>query len=69
MRRSTEVYGFITDVTELAVDGWYGNPTWATEKRAERFVDLVSDGVVELVRAVVAAHQGSASRTSDVNPG
>ena len=30
MRRSHEVYGYVTDVTELAVDGWYGNPAWAT---------------------------------------
>ncbi len=65
MRRSTEVYGFITDVTELAVDGWYGNPTWATEERAGHFVDLVSDGVVELVRGVVAARRGSVRGAAD----
>jgi creatinine amidohydrolase len=58
MRRSTEVYGYVTDVTELAVDGWYGNPTWATAERADDFVDRVSDGVVELVRGVVAARRG-----------
>ncbi len=34
MRRSPEVYGFITDVTELADDGWYGNPGWASAARA-----------------------------------
>jgi creatinine amidohydrolase len=55
MRRSNEVYGFITDVSELAVDGWYGNPRWATSERAARFVDVVADGVVELVRGVQAA--------------
>jgi creatinine amidohydrolase len=58
MRRSTEVHGYITDVTELAVDGWYGNPTWATAERADDFVDRVSDGVVELVRGVVEARRG-----------
>jgi creatinine amidohydrolase len=56
MRRSHEVYGFITDVTELALEGWYGNPSWATQERAARFVDVVADGVVEKVRGVIAAH-------------
>ena len=44
MRRSPEVYGFITDVTELADDGWYGNPGWATVDRAKDFTDVVADG-------------------------
>ena len=57
MRRSHEVYGFITDVTELADDGWYGNPHWATAERAESFADVVADGVVELVEGVVAARK------------
>jgi creatinine amidohydrolase len=56
MRRAHDVYGFITDVSELAVDGWFGNPSWATEERATRFVDVVADGVVEKVRDVMAAH-------------
>jgi creatinine amidohydrolase len=55
MRRSSEVYGFITDVTELADDGWYGNPAWATTEGAERFADRVGDGVLELVAGVLAA--------------
>ena len=57
MRRSHEVYGFVTDVSELAVDGWYGNPLWATQERAADFVDVVADGVVELVHGVTAAHR------------
>ena len=57
MRRSHEVYGFITDVSELADEGWYGNPHWATAERAESFADVVADGVVELVRGVVAARK------------
>ena len=55
MRRSTEVYGFITDVTELADDGWYGNPRWATSERAESFAKVVADGVVERVELVTKA--------------
>ena len=42
MRRSPEVYGFITDVTELADDGWYGNPQWASLERAKDFTDVVA---------------------------
>ena len=57
MRRSHEVYGFITDVSELADEGWYGNPHWATAERAESFADVVADGVVELVEGVVAARK------------
>ncbi|HEX4976977.1 MAG TPA: creatininase family protein [Nocardioides sp.] len=56
MRRSSEVYGFVTDVSELADDGWYGNPQWATADRAAEFPGVVAEGVVELVRSVVAAH-------------
>ncbi|MFW6033665.1 MAG: creatininase family protein [bacterium] len=57
MRRSSEVYGFVTDVIELADDGWYGNPQWATVERAETFTDVVATEVVGLVRSVVGAHQ------------
>lgn len=52
MRRSSEVYGFITDVSELADDGWYGNPTWATEERAAAFSKVVADAVIEQLEAV-----------------
>jgi creatinine amidohydrolase len=57
MRRSSEVYGFITDVSQLAEAGWYGDPRWATPERADKFVRLVADGVVELVRSALAAHE------------
>jgi creatinine amidohydrolase len=57
MRRSSEVYGFITDVTEQANDGWYGNPLWATPERAATFTKVVADGVLELVESVIAAHE------------
>jgi creatinine amidohydrolase len=55
MRRSPEVYGFITDVSELASDGWYGNPGWATPERATTFSKVVADGVLELLDVVLRA--------------
>lgn len=55
MRRSSEVYGFITDVSELADDGWYGNPGWATQDRAAKFTTVVADGVLELLDTVLQA--------------
>lgn len=55
MRRSQEVYGFITDVSELADDGWYGNPQWATPERAEQFTKTVADAVLETLETVMAA--------------
>lgn len=57
MRRSHEVYGYITDVTELADDGWYGNPQWADTERAQTFAKVVADGVVEQVESVLDAHR------------
>ena len=42
MRRSHEVYGFVTDVRELADDGWYGNPGWASGDVVAKFVDTVA---------------------------
>lgn len=56
MRRSPEIYGYITDVSELANEGWYGNPGWATAERATEFVDRTAGEVLTLVRKVVAAH-------------
>ncbi len=55
MRRSSEVYGFITDVSELADDGWYGNPQWATAERAEQFTKVVAEGVLEQLEVVFRA--------------
>ncbi len=55
MRRSSEVYGFITDVSELADAGWYGNPTWASADRAEEFSKVVAEGVLEQLQVVFAA--------------
>jgi creatinine amidohydrolase len=54
MRRSREVYGFITDVTELAEEGWYGDPTWATPERAASFPGAVVGAIVERLISIGA---------------
>ncbi len=53
MRRSHEVYGFITDVTALADDGWYGDPSWATQPRADSFAADVAEAALERVQLVL----------------
>lgn len=55
MRRSREVHGFITDVSQLAVEGWYGNPQWATPGRAEEFTKVVAESILEQLESVVKA--------------
>jgi creatinine amidohydrolase len=57
MRRSREVYGFITDVSELAGSGWYGNPEWATPERAATFTTTVSDAVLASLAEVMQARE------------
>lgn len=57
MRRSPEVYGFITDVTELADDGWYGNPHWATVDRSKDFTQVVASGVLAGIEVVMNARR------------
>ena len=52
MRRGREVYGYITDVTEIDADGWYGNPGWATVDRAVDFAATVGGEVAKQVRAI-----------------
>ncbi len=54
MRRSKEVYGYITDVTEIDADGWYGDPTWAGPDRAGEFADRVAAAVHERVERILA---------------
>jgi creatinine amidohydrolase/Fe(II)-dependent formamide hydrolase-like protein len=53
MRRSREVYGYITDVTEIADDGWYGNPAWADEDRASNFAETVASEIADRVTAIM----------------
>lgn len=64
MRRSREVYGYVTDVAELTEEGWYGNPKWADEERAGDFAATVADAVVELVEGVLAARSRAQDRNS-----
>jgi creatinine amidohydrolase len=52
MRRSNEVFGFVTDVTELAAEGWYGDPHWATPERAATFPGLVVDEIVHQLERI-----------------
>jgi len=54
MRRSREVYGYITDVTEIADDGWYGNPGWASQDEAGAFADLVAHEIESAVESILA---------------
>lgn len=53
MRRSKEVYGYITDVTEIADDGWYGNPAWADEERAAGFARTVAGEIATSVETIL----------------
>lgn len=59
MRRSREVYGYITDVTEIADDGWYGNPNWAKPQEAAAFADTVAADIETTVRSILAMRRTS----------
>lgn len=45
MRRGSDVYGFVTDVSEIAEDGWYGDPGWATREIAADFAQEVATAI------------------------
>lgn len=53
MRRSREVYGYITDVTEIADDGWYGNPAWAEEANPDEFAKTVAGEIADQVETIL----------------
>jgi len=57
MRRSHEIHGYITDVTEIADDGWYGNPGWAQPDAAPDFAPAVAAEIVSTVRAILASRE------------
>ncbi len=52
MRRAREVYGYVTDVTEIDAAGWYGDPQWATADRAATFAVDVAGEIVSRVEQV-----------------
>lgn len=52
MRRGHEVYGYITDVTEIDDVGWYGNPTWADQSMAAAFATTVGADVAKQAAAI-----------------
>lgn len=54
MRRSREVHGFVTDVSEFGGDGWYGDPGWARSQDAGAFAATVADEIARQVRDVLA---------------
>jgi hypothetical protein len=47
------VYGYITDVTEIANEGWYGNPAWADEVRAAEFAKTVATEIAVTVESIL----------------
>ena len=63
MRRSHEIYGFVTNVRELADDGWYGNPWWAGAEEAAAFAKRIADEVVIRVQAARQARAVAQSRS------
>lgn len=63
MRRSHETYGFITDVTALCDDGWYGNPGWATADRAETFAEDVAKASLERIQMILDVQRRRRSTT------
>lgn len=52
MRRGREVYGYITDVTDIDADGWYGDPQWADGADASTFAADVAADIVSQVTAI-----------------
>ena len=61
MRRGREVYGYITDVTEIDADGWYGNPTWASPARADDFAATVGAEVAKQASSIFDLRSDGAS--------
>ena len=64
MRRSHEVYSFVTDVTQLADEGWYGNPWWATEQAASTFAERTANECVAMINRVRQVHSLATQRAS-----
>jgi creatinine amidohydrolase len=52
MRRSREVYGFVTDVSEIAEEGWYGDPSWAQSQDTSSFAREIADAIARDLAAI-----------------
>ena len=65
MRRGTEVYGFVTDVGEFGGDGWYGDPSWATDELAAGFVERVATEVAAQIEHVIALRRAATENTEE----
>jgi creatinine amidohydrolase/Fe(II)-dependent formamide hydrolase-like protein len=59
MRRSNETYGYITEVTEIDADGWYGNPRWATDELAAGFAATIGEDVAKRVAGIFALREST----------
>lgn len=59
MRRNPETHGYITDVTEIDEDGWYGNPGWATPELARDFAVRVARDIAEQTRRIFALREAT----------
>lgn len=57
MRRSGETHGYITDVTEIDADGWYGDPSWATAELAAGFAATVAGEIAAQVRSILSLRE------------
>jgi creatinine amidohydrolase len=57
LRRSHEVYGFVTDVSEIAEEGWYGDPSWATPQVARTFAPDIVDEIVKRLDEIGALQE------------
>lgn len=54
IRRGHDVYGFVTNISEVADAGWFGNPTWADSDVEATFVSTVANEVVKKVADVLS---------------
>lgn len=58
MRRSREVYGYITDVAEIDEDGWYGDPSWASQDLARGFAETVGSDIAKRATVIFDLRDG-----------
>jgi creatinine amidohydrolase/Fe(II)-dependent formamide hydrolase-like protein len=65
LRRGSEVYSFVGDVRELANDGWYGDPAWATQERADGFAARIAAELERQVNEVLALRKRAQERRKE----